>query len=164
MARRIDQHIFALAVAEPNLRGVDRHTLVALGFQAVHQERPFERHAAAPAHFFDGLELALGQHAGLVKQTTHEGRLAMVDMADDDDAQLLLRGRAIDFQHRRFGHLVHYMYPDVRSRSNESSASWSIRRPARSGVRVVSSSAMISSIVDASLVTGAVMFFSPSER
>ena len=56
------------------------------------------------------------------------------------------------------------MYPVVRRRSKESSASLSISRPARSGVRVISSSAMISSMVDASLSMGAVMFFSPSER
>ena len=151
VAGRVDQDIFAAAVAKPDLCRIDGDALVAFGLQAVHQERPFERHTATPAHFLDGFEFTFR-------------RLAMVDMADDDDAQLFLGAGPLDGERGRLGNLVHYMYPAVRKRSNESSASLSISRPARSGVRVVSSSAMISSMVEASLGTGAVMFFSPSDR
>src|SRR5262252_5074082 len=57
-----------------------------------------------------------------------------------------------------------YRYPATRNRSKASSASWSMARPARSGVRVVSSSAMIASIERACDGTGNVMSASPSER
>ena len=57
-----------------------------------------------------------------------------------------------------------YIYPAALSLSKLSSVSLSIERPARSEVLVVSSSWMISSIFDAGLSTGKVMFFSPSER
>ena len=58
-------------------------------WKRVHQEGPFERHAAPLAHRLDGLELAVGQRAGVVDQPADQRRLAVVDMADDDDAQLL---------------------------------------------------------------------------
>ncbi len=73
MARRVDQDVLMATVAKPDLRRVDRDALVALGLQAVHQERPFEGHAPAPAHFLDGLELAFGQLARVVEQPAHQG-------------------------------------------------------------------------------------------
>ena len=72
---------------EPDLRGVDGDALVALGLERVHQERPFERHAALLAHGLDRLELAVGQRAGVVEQAADQRRLAVVDMADDDDRE-----------------------------------------------------------------------------
>jgi len=73
----------------------------------------------------------------------------MIDVADDHD---------------REDAFVAHMYPAERNFSNASSLSWSIARPARSGCVVVSSSAMISASVAASLLIGVVMFFSPSDR
>ena len=58
----------------------------------------------------------------------------------------------------------HHIYPSRRRRSKLSSASWSMARPARSDVLVVSSSWMIASSVSALLGTGDVMSWSPSER
>src|SRR5665213_392398 len=63
--------------------GVDGDALIALGLQRVEKKRPFERHAAPGADGFQHLELALGQAAGLVQQSPDQGRLAVVDMADD---------------------------------------------------------------------------------
>jgi len=54
--------------------------------QRVEQERPFERHAAARAHCGELADL-VGRHAaGLVEQPADQGRLAVVDVPDDDDA------------------------------------------------------------------------------
>src|SRR5581483_2224169 len=94
VAGRVDQHDVARARAEADLRGVDGDALVALGLQRVEQERPFERHTAARADGFQHLELALGQAAGLMQQAADQGRLAVIDMADDDDAHLRT-GRAV---------------------------------------------------------------------
>ena len=92
VAGRVDQHDVARAGAEADLRGVDGDALVALGLQRVEQERPFERHAAPRADGFQHFELALGQAAGLVQQAPDQRRLAVIDMADDDDADLRARG------------------------------------------------------------------------
>ena len=92
MAGRVDQHDVARIGAEADLRGVDGDALVALGLERVEQERPFERHAAPRADGFQHLELAVGQAAGLVQQAADQRRLAVVDMADDDDADLRTRG------------------------------------------------------------------------
>ena len=86
VARRIDQQHVAVRRVEPDLAGVDGDALVALGLQRIEQERPFERHAAPLAHALDGLELAVGQRARVVHQPADQGRLAVIDMADDDDA------------------------------------------------------------------------------
>jgi hypothetical protein len=112
VARRVDDRVVARGRLEPDLAGVDGDALVALGLEGVHQERPFERHPAPVAHRLDGLELAVGQAAGLVEQAPHQRRLAMVDMADDDDAQevaLLLdhpQGRLVDGSLRLQAHVM----------------------------------------------------------
>ncbi len=87
MARRVDQRIMALVGREPDMAHVDGDALVALGLEGVGDERPFERHAALAAGFLQRLDLALGQGVGLVQQPADQGRLAVVDMADDDDAK-----------------------------------------------------------------------------
>ena len=92
VARRIDQHDIARAGAETNLRGVDRDALIALCLQRIQQERPLERHAAPLADGFQHFEFAVGQAAGFVQQATNQCGLAVIDMADDDDADLRARG------------------------------------------------------------------------
>ena len=92
VAGRVDQHEVARRRAEADLAGVDGDALVALGLQRVEQERPLERHAAPRADGLELLELAVGQAAGLVQQPADQGRLAVIDMADDDDAHQRARG------------------------------------------------------------------------
>ncbi len=92
VAGRVDQHHVARAGAESDLGGVDGDALVALGLQRVQKERPFERHAAPGADGFEHFELALGQAPRLVQEASDQGRLAVIDMADDDDANLRARG------------------------------------------------------------------------
>ena len=92
VAGRVDQHHVARRVRKRIWRGVDGDALVALGLQRVQQERPFERHAAPRADGLQHLELAVGQAAGLVQQAADQRGLAVIDMADDDDADLRARG------------------------------------------------------------------------
>src|SRR3546814_655204 len=150
MTGRIDDDVIALLGLEPDLRRVDGDALVALRLERVHQEGPFERHAAPLAHRLDGLELAFRKRPGVVKQAADQRGLAVIDVADDDDAELLpeqVRGG-------RDGPARHYMYPAARRRSKASSVSRSMARPARSGARVCSRSSMISSMVAALLALG----------
>ncbi len=157
MAGRVDDDVIAQFGAKPDLRGIDGDALVALRLEGIHQEGPFEGHAAALAHGLDGVELAVGERARVVEQAADQGGLAVIDMADDDDAQGLAR-------RDHFRTHLHHMYPAARSRSKASSVSRSMARPARSGAVVASSSAMISSRVAALLTIGEVMSWSPSER
>src|SRR3546814_15496783 len=71
---------------EPDLRGVDGHRLVALGLEGVEHEGPLDRHAAARLDRLQLGHLARRQRAGVVQQPADQGRLAVVDVADDDDA------------------------------------------------------------------------------
>ena len=88
----VDQYDVARAGAEADLRGVDGDALVALGLQRVQKKRPFERHAAPRTDGFQHFELAVRQAAGLVQQAPDERGLAVIDMADDNDANLRTRG------------------------------------------------------------------------
>src|SRR6202166_4607296 len=159
--RRVDYRVAAIAVGEPDSRRVDGDGLVALLLERVQNVRPLRRDAAPRARGDDVVDLRLVQQSQVVHQAADEGRLPVVDVARDDDARDVAvgrtRGRLLRFE-------LHYMYPAERRRSNESSLSLSITRPARSGSRVAASSAMISSRVAAVLAIGTVMFFSPSER
>ncbi len=89
---RIDQHHVARAGAEADLRGVDGDALIAFGLQRIQKKRPFERHAAPRADGFQHFELAFGQAAGFVQQAPDQSGLAVIDMTDDDDADLRARG------------------------------------------------------------------------
>ena len=86
VAGRVDQHDIARGGAKADLAGVERDALVALGLQRVEQERPFERHAAAVADRLERFQLAVGQAAGFVQQPADQRRFAVIDVADDDDA------------------------------------------------------------------------------
>ncbi len=158
MAGRVDDDVVAQLAAKPDLRGIYGDALVALRLKGIHQKGPLKGHAPALAHRLDGLQLAVRQRARVVEQAAHQRRLAVIDMADDDDAKR--------FGPRRRGRGMggHYMYPAARKRSKASSVSRSMARPARSGAVVSSSSAMISSNVAALLAIGEVMSESPSER
>ena len=86
MSGRVDQDDIARRGAQPDLTGVDGDALIALGLQGVEQERPLERHAAARAHGLERVELAVRKAFHFVQQAADQGRFAVIDMADDDDA------------------------------------------------------------------------------
>ncbi len=85
VARRVDQHEVPRISAEADLTSVDGDALITLGLQGVKQERPLERHAATGTDGFQMIELAIGQAAGLVQQASDQGRLAVIDRAEDHD-------------------------------------------------------------------------------
>ena len=74
---------------EPDLRRINADILVALGLERVHQVRPFKGDAAALGDLLELLQLAFGQRARVVQQPAHQGGLAVVHMAQDDDLELL---------------------------------------------------------------------------
>jgi hypothetical protein len=84
--RRVDDHVVAQRRLEPDLRGVDGDRLVALRLEGVQHEGPLDRHAAARRDRLQLLHLARRQRAGVVQQPADQRRLAVVDVADDDDA------------------------------------------------------------------------------
>ena len=141
VAGGVDEHRVAPARgAEGDLGNVDGDVLVALGLEGVHEEGVLERHAAPAAGSLDTLQLALRERAAVVQQAADERGLAVVYVADDDDAQGL--GGGIH------GTSIH-IYPLARSRSNASSLSWSCARVLRSATVVPRNSAMISGTVAA---------------
>ena len=72
VAGRVDDDVFALLGAEPDLARVDGDVLVALGLQRVHEVGELERHAAALRDRDELLVFALGQRAGVVEQPADE--------------------------------------------------------------------------------------------
>src|SRR6185312_17321800 len=149
MARRVDDHVVAPLALEAHPRRVDGDALVALHLERIHHERPLKRHAALAARLLQRRHLALRQRAGVVQQPPDQGRLAVIDVADNGNgkgATVILLPSSVT--HRatssiETAFLTPHMYPPARSRSKASSASWSWARPARSAMRVLSSSAMI---------------------
>src|SRR5262249_44430285 len=81
-----DQHNVARGRAEMDLAGVERDTLIALGLQRVEQERPFKGHSPARAHGFERFKLARRETVSFVQQASDQRRFAVIDMADNDDA------------------------------------------------------------------------------
>jgi len=145
VSRRIDDDVRAQRGGKLDLRGINRHSLVALGLKTVQQKRPLQFGSAFFTEMLQLFDFTIHQAARIVQQATDQRGFSMVDMTGQNNMQ---------------GH----MYPRTRSCSKLSSVSLSMARPARSEVFVVSSSAMISSIVEALLATGNVMLCSPSER
>ncbi len=131
MTGRVDQDHVARSGAKADLRGIDGDALVAFGLQRIEQERPFERHAASRTDGFEHFQLAVGQAAGLVQQASDQRGLAVIDMADDDDANLRTGGAVRRRQCRLGDNHIHrnahfsfcQRYPATRSRSNASSVS-----------------------------------------
>ena len=87
---RIDDDVVALGALEPDLRRVDGDGLVALRLKGVEQEGPLGHHAAAGGDRFDLGHLALRHGVGVEQQPADQSGLAVIHVADDDDAQGLV--------------------------------------------------------------------------
>ena len=129
------------------MRDVDRDALLALGREAVEQQREVElaaERAVAPGLDLERRELVVEDQPGLEQQAPDQRRLAVVDGAAGDEAQqALLADRA-------------QKYPSCFFFSIEAAASWSITRPSRSEVRDARISSTISATVVAELSTAPV--------
>ncbi len=144
---------------------VDGDALLALGLQAVEQQRivePAIGPADAGAVGLERRDDVVGNGARLVEQAAKQGRLAVIDRAAGDEAQQRAAGRCgiIGRGRQRRGGLgsegAHQKYPSCFFSSMEPALSKSIRRPWRSEEREARISAMISGTVVAVLSTAPV--------
>ena len=90
---RVGDDELALRRREVAVRDIDGDALLALGRQAVDEQREVERPALRADPFAVGLEraqLVLEQRARLVQEPADERALAVVDAAAGDEAQQLL--------------------------------------------------------------------------
>src|SRR5208282_3894490 len=89
VSRGVNDHVAPLLRMEPDLRGINADILVAFGLERVHQIRPLERDTTALGDLLELLQLAFGQRACVVKEAAHQGGLAVVHVAEDDNLKLL---------------------------------------------------------------------------
>jgi hypothetical protein len=130
---------------EEAVRDVDRDALLALGRQAVDEQREVDvaaLRAPLPGVVLDGRELVLEQHLRFVQQPPDDGGLAVVDGAAGDEAQqalfLVLLEVLLDVGRDEVGNVCHQKYPSCFFFSMDAAESWSIMRPCRSDVFVSS--------------------------
>ena len=93
VARRVGDDELALLGREEAVGDVDGDALLALGGEAVDQQReidPLALRAVALAVAFERRELVVEDQLGVVEQPPDQGRLAVVDAAAGDEAQQLL--------------------------------------------------------------------------
>ncbi len=93
VARGVDDRERAAFRAEVNLGRVHRDVLRLLLQQGVEQEGVFEFHSLRLAGGLDLLGLAVGQGVGVEEKPADQGGLAMVDVADDHELQMVRAGR-----------------------------------------------------------------------
>ena len=152
---------FAAAVGgEEPVGDIDGDALLALGLKAVDQQGEVDLLALGAVAFRVGLErleLVVEDALRLIKKPADEGALAVVDAAAGDEPQGLLVALLLevldDVARVQFRH---QKYPSCFFFSIEPGWSLSISRPWRSELTVLKVSAMISSMVVASLSMAAV--------
>ena len=143
MAGRVGQDEAAAWGLEVAVGDVDGDALVALGRQAIDQQRVVDvapRRAEAAGVALQHRHDVVGDGAAFEQQAADQGGFAIVHAAAGQHAE------------ERIGH---QKYPSRFLASIEASWSWSISRPARSETRVVRISATISSSVAAGESTAA---------
>jgi hypothetical protein len=74
---------------EGDPRRVHRDVLRLLLQQGVQEERVLKLHPLGPARGLDALLLAVGHRVGVEEQAADQGRLAVVDVPDDDQLQVV---------------------------------------------------------------------------
>ncbi len=93
MAGRVGDDELALGGAEVAVRHIDSDALLALGLQAIDQQRQVDV-VARGADFLrvagDGLQVILVDHLGVVQQAPDQGALAVIDVAAGKEAQQFL--------------------------------------------------------------------------
>ena len=97
VAGRVRDDELAARGREVAIRDVDRDPLLALGAQAIGQQREVDALVAAPPrHVLDVLELVLERGLGVVEQPADQGRLAIIDGAGGGEPQQLAVVREAD--------------------------------------------------------------------
>ncbi len=90
VARRVRDDELSLIRAEVTIGNVDGDSLLALGRQAVGDERQIEIRPCHGRCLANGFELIGVNRPGVVEQPADERRLAVVDRPDGDEAKKLL--------------------------------------------------------------------------
>ncbi len=107
MARRVGDDELALAGREEAVGDVDGDALLALGLQAVDQQRHVERFAGgaeARRILGESRELVFVEQLAVVEQAADQGRLAVIDRAAGEEAQqAALRGGGFGLPTQRAG-------------------------------------------------------------
>ena len=149
VARGVGDDELAARRREVAVRHVDRDALLALGPQAVGEQRQVGvLEALVAARALDGLELVLEDVLALVEQAADEGALAVVDRTGGGEPEQL-----------------HQKYPSFLRSSMAASVNLSSARVApRSVTREAATSVITSSIVIAALSTAPVQLASPTVR
>lgn len=163
VAGRVGDDELASRGREEAVRDVDRDPLLALGRQAVDEQREIE-FAALRADLlridFELGQLVVEQHVRFVEQATDQCALAVADAAARDEAQQVLGLRIVVGERGGMGarervgrgeNVCHQKYPSCFFFSIEPAESLSISRPCRSDVRVSRISCRMSSSDVASL-------------
>jgi hypothetical protein len=148
VARRVCDDELAPLGFEVAVGDVDRDALLALGLETIEQQGEVELAALGTEGLgvrLERRELVLEQQLGFVQQTPDQGALAVVNAAARDEPQqsLVLEEVELALELARNG--GRQKYPSCFLRSIDADWSWSITRPWRSDVRVLSISAMIDS-------------------
>ena len=156
---RVGDHERAVGRGEEAIGDVDRDALLALGLQAVDQQREIDvvaGGAVALGILGERRQLILEDELGIVQQPPDQRGLAVVDRAAGDEAQEIPVGIAvadavlIALPRLVCRHGIHQKYPSRFFFSIEAVSSVSMRRPCRSETRAVSISATMSAIEAAS--------------
>ena len=163
MSRAVGDDELAFLRAEETVGDIDGDALLALGREAIDQQREIDvlaLRAVAPAVGFQRRELVVEQQLGVVQQAPDQRALAVVDAAAGDEAQQVLGfvllqvlrdgGRRVVGRRQCSVGIAHQKYPSCFFFSIDADGSWSITRPWRSDVVATSISAMIFSSVSAS--------------
>ncbi len=87
--RRVDDDVGSAGRLELDLRGVDRDVLLLLLEQRIEQEGVFKLHPLLAARRLDLLDLAVRQRLRVVENAADKRGFAVIDMADEDDAEAL---------------------------------------------------------------------------
>ena len=95
---------------EKDLGGIDGDALFLFLFQCIQEKRELEGLTLLIADILDEIYLAGGQAVSVGHQTSHQGGLAVIDMADNDQLHLLAgQGFFVTVTSHS------YMYPRARS-------------------------------------------------
>ena len=144
VARAVGDDVLALLGVEIAVGDVDRDALLALGLQAVHQQREVHLAGAGRAPLAavarDRRELVLEDLLRVVQDAPDQRALAVVDAAAGDEAQEALR--LVTLQEVGEFHGSHQKYPSRLRFSMAAAWSKSIARLCRSDVRVMSISSI----------------------
>ena len=146
VARGVDDREGAARGAERDPGRVHRDVLRLLLEEGVHQEGVLELHPLGLAGGLDPLGLAVGHGMGVEEEPADQGRLAVVDVAHDDQWRWSARAGVGAFRARRLraglregwcrerAFIVGHMKPLARSFCIALRSWWSWARPARSEI------------------------------